>query len=157
MKKIVAEAGDRPTLVQWRLEGLARSRGVRYEHVAGELASLLRHEFGYGTPPVWTASVEIAPPAALPGPWYEEDTLLGDFLRLMRDVEDDAEHDLELEGLLTGPAAQEAADLVRLRDHDQRQRVLQDAALLGVDLLRSGEMNFDPAFAGASLSKESPQ
>lgn len=155
MKKIVADAGDRTTLVSWRIEGLARSRGVRYEHLEAELASMLRHEFGYGSPVVWTAAVEIAPPSSLPQMWYEEDTLLGDFLRLMRDVEDDAEHHLELEQLLSGPAAEEAATLIRWRDDHQRRRVLQDAALLGVDLLRSGEGSFDPlTLSGSSPSKE---
>jgi DNA repair exonuclease SbcCD nuclease subunit len=143
LKKVAAQAGDRPTLVAWKVEGLARSRGVRYEHLEAELAAMLRHETGYGNPPVWTASVDITPPAQLPGMWYEEDTLLGDFLRLMRDVEADAEHHLELEQLLSGPAAEEAAALVRWDDAAQRHRVLQDAALLGVDLLRSGEA-FDP-------------
>jgi len=76
-------------------------------------------------------------------------------LRLMRDVESDAEHHLELEQLLSGPAAEEAAVLVRWDDAHQRARVLQDAALLGVDLLRSGEA-FDPlALAGSGLAKES--
>jgi DNA repair exonuclease SbcCD nuclease subunit len=155
LKKIAAAAGDRPTLIAWKVEGLARSRGVRYEHLEAELAAFLRHETGYGSPPVWTASVDIAPPTQLPGMWYEEDTLLGDFLRLMRDVEKDAEHHLELDQLLSGPAAEEAAALVRWDDAHQRHRVLQDAALLGVDLLRSGEA-FDPlAFAGSGLAKES--
>lgn len=158
MKKIVAEGNERQTIVAWRLEGLARSRGVRYEHLEAELAALLRHEYGYGTPPVWTAAVEITPPAHLPAPWYEEDTLLGDYLRLMRDVEQDSEHDLPIESLLTGSAAEQAATLVRWESEHQRQRVLQDAALLGVDLLRSGEMAFDPVgLGGSSLSKETPK
>ncbi len=155
MKKVLLEGADRHTLVTWRLEGLARSRGVRYEHLEAELAALLRHEYGYGTPPVWTAAVEITPPAHLPAPWYEEDTLLGDFLRLMRDVEEDSAQAVPIESLLLGSVAKEAATLVRLDDEHQRKRVLRDAALLGVDLLRSGEMPFDPAgLAGGSLSKE---
>lgn len=158
MKKIAAENHDRTTIVTWHLDGLARSRGVRYEHLEAELTALLRHEFGYGAAPVWTAAVEIAPPANLPGMWYEEDTLLGDFLRLMRDVEQDTENDLQLESLLVGSAAEEAADLVRWHNREQRQQVLQDAALLGVDLLRSGEGAFDPvSLAGSSLSKETPK
>jgi DNA repair exonuclease SbcCD nuclease subunit len=156
MKKIVAEAGDRPTLVSLRLEGLARSRGMRYEHLETELAAQLRHEFGYGTPPVWVAGVDIKPPSQLPEPWYEEDTLLGDYLRLMRDVQKDEAHDLALASLLSGPNAEEAADLVRWQDAGHRQRVLEDAALLGVDLLRSGEMSLDGgSLAGyGSLTKE---
>lgn len=155
LKKIAAATGDRTTLITWKIEGLARSRGVRYEHLESELAAFLRHETGYASSPVWTAEVDIAPPAQLPGMWYEEDTLLGDFLRLMRDVESDAEHHLELEQLLSGPAAEQAAALVRWDDAHQRARVLQDAALLGVDLLRSGEA-FDPlALAGSGLAKES--
>ncbi|HTN76463.1 MAG TPA: hypothetical protein VL096_14490, partial [Pirellulaceae bacterium] len=43
MKKIIAEASDRTTLVTWHLDGLARSRGVRYEHLETELAAQLRH------------------------------------------------------------------------------------------------------------------
>lgn len=155
LKKVAATAADRPTLVAWRIEGLARSRGVRYEHLEAELAAFLRHETGYGSPPVWTASVDITPPSALPQMWYEEDTLLGDFLRLMRDVEADAEHHLELEQLLSGAAVDEAAALVRWEDDLQRKRVLQDAALLGVDLLRSGEAFDALALAGSGLAKES--
>lgn len=159
MRKIVAEGADRQTLVAWHLDGLSRSRGVRYEHLEAELASSLRHEYGHGTPPVWTAAVEITPPANLPSMWYEEDTLLGDYLRLMRDVEQDTEQELPLDALLVGTAKEEAADMVRWHDNEQRLRVLQDAALLGVDLLRSGDMAFDPAsLAGpGSLSKETPK
>lgn len=159
MKKVVAEAGDRTTLVSINIEGLARSRGVRYEHLEAELTAFLRHEFGYGTPPVWVAEVNVQPPSKLPSVWYEEDTLLGDYLRLLRDVQEDDEHDLELVTLLAGRAADEAASLVRWDDEDQRRRVLQDAALLGVDLLRSGDVAFDPlTLAGpVSSSKETPK
>lgn len=159
MKKIEAEAADRTTLVRFNIEGLARSRGVRYEHLEAELASLLRHEFGHGANAVWVADVNVKPPAQLPEMWYEEDTLLGDYLRLLREVQEDDELDLELETMLAGRVADEAASLVRWEDDAQRQRVLQDAALLGVDLLRSGEMALDPlALAGpVSSSKEKPQ
>ena len=47
---------EHTTLVTWNIEGLARSRGVRYEHLEAELAAFLRHETGYGSPPVWTAA-----------------------------------------------------------------------------------------------------
>jgi hypothetical protein len=158
LRKIAADAGQCTTLVTFRLTGLARSRGVRYEHLEAELTGSLRHEFGFGTPPVWTAAVEISPPASLPAPWYEEDTLMGDFLRLMRDVQEDEQHDLELEALLVGPAKESAEPLVRWHDAHERHLMLQDAALLGVDLLRSGDMNFDSAaLAGAGLSKETPK
>ncbi|HTN73813.1 MAG TPA: hypothetical protein VL096_01150, partial [Pirellulaceae bacterium] len=110
-------------------------------------------------PAVWTAAVEITPPSNLPTMWYEEDTLLGDYLRLMRDVEQDTAQELDLGTLLAGTAAEEASALVRWQNEEQRQQVLQDAALLGVDLLRSGDMAFDPLSlaGGASLSKETPK
>jgi hypothetical protein len=84
-------------------------------------------------------TLEVEPPAILPPEWYEQDTIRGDFLREIQRYQADAVAPLGLEDYLAedhrgGPLAQAVA----LDDEAARGRVLQEAAMLGVDLL-SGE------------------
>ncbi|MFM8172754.1 MAG: hypothetical protein ACKN81_04360, partial [Pirellulaceae bacterium] len=39
-------------------------------------------EFGHGRHPAWTVDIDWIPPQSLPAKWSQEDTILGDFLRV---------------------------------------------------------------------------
>jgi hypothetical protein len=121
-------AGGGPLVPQLRRAGLA-----------GELLAALRKQFGSGSPMAWSLSLEVEPQAAFPSDWYEQQTICGDFLREMRHYQMNPSQSLELETYLS---EQHQAGILGvaadLSDPAVRERVLREAALLGVDLL-SGE------------------
>lgn len=129
---------ERTLLVRWRLAGDAElTAELRQGDLAEELAKHLRARCGHGTTPLWTATVESVVPQTLTESWYEEETILGDFLRTVRDYQHDASLPLDLSKLV--PAHQVAEGLageVALDTQDERAEVLRQAALIGASLLR---------------------
>lgn len=106
-----------------------------------ELLGWLQSEYGSGPPAAWSVSLEVECSAALPPEWYEQETIRGDFLREVRRLQVNAGEPLELEAYLAEKhLAGNLAAAVAPTDQRARERVLQEAALLGVDLL-SGEEN----------------
>jgi hypothetical protein len=80
-------------------------------------------------------------PETLPPEWYEQETIRGDFLRAIRQLQMNADEPLALdsylaEAHLAGTLAAAAAAAVAGKP--ARDRVLREAAALGADLL-SGE------------------
>jgi hypothetical protein len=127
-------------LVTWSIGGSGPIlTELRRGKLRGELLEWLRIEHGLSSPIVWTVGLETAPGAALPAALYEQETILGDYVRTLRAFELDPAQPLEVESLLAGrPAAESFAHSVAITDAATRKRVLHEAALLGVDLL-SGE------------------
>lgn len=121
-------AGDGPLLAQ-----------LRHGTLRTELLEILRSEFGFGSPLAWSLSIESEPPAVLPTGWYDQESIRGEFLREIRRYQADSSEPLELasylsEDHLAGTLGAAATDISR----SVRQRVLHEAAMLGVGLL-SGE------------------
>lgn len=127
-------------LVTWSIGGSGPLlTELRRGKLRGELLEWLRIEHGLSSPVVWTVALEIAPTAALPPALYEQETLLGDYLRELQAYETEGGAALAVEAILAGSAAGEGlARSVAIADAAARRRVLHEAALLGVDLL-SGE------------------
>ena len=141
--RALADHAKSDLLVTWSISGSPGAPGILSElrrgKLHGELLEWLRIEHGLSSPIVWTVGVETAPGAALPASLYEQETILGDYVRTLREFELDPAQPLEVESLLAGrPAAETFAHSVAIVDAATRKRVLHEAALLGVDLL-SGE------------------
>ena len=120
--------GDGPLMAELRRGSLAAS-----------LLETIRSEHGFGSPAVWSLALAAEPPAVLPASWYDQQTILGDFLRELRERQADPERPLLLESYLSeghrsGPLAAAAA----IVPGPARERISRDAAMLGCDLL-SGE------------------
>jgi hypothetical protein len=95
----------------------------------------LRDEFGRGEQGIWSVGLSFDPPAALPGSWYEEDTILGDYLRALGRYQGDESMGLVLHDYLPrSVSAEAAADVIRLKA-EERAAVLSAAGLLGVEYL----------------------
>jgi hypothetical protein len=112
---------------------------LRRGNLAAGLLETLRSEHGFGSPAVWSVGLAAEPAAVLPPQWYEQQTILGDFLRELRQHQADAEKPVALDAYLaepqrTGPLAAAAA----IAPGPARERILREAAMLGCDLL-SGE------------------
>ena len=127
-------------LVTWTIGGSGPLMAeLRRGKLRGELLEWLRIEHGLSSPIVWTVGIELEPQNALPPSLYEQETILGDFLRTLREFELDPQQPLNVESLLAeGQAAGMFSQAVAIADPATRKRVLHEAALLGMELL-SGE------------------
>jgi DNA repair protein SbcD/Mre11 len=134
---LAAENSDRPLLLRWRIEaGGKMGAGLRHGGLDKELINWLNQSFSRGTPPVWTIDINTRVTENLPAAWYEEDTILGDFLRSIRRMQaDNLSLDLS-EFLEERPQADTLRGCAQLSDATEREQVLRDVAILGGDLLR---------------------
>jgi DNA repair exonuclease SbcCD nuclease subunit len=127
-------------LVQWSVTGASPlPPALACERQAAQLVDQLRSEFGQHRPGVWTTSLELESHAAIDEERYEEESVLGEFLRTVRHYVEQPEAELNLEpllserhlaGLLAGEARVEPA---------ARRRVLAEVARLGAELLTPQE------------------
>ena len=144
IQKLLSDAG-RFILIDWKLVGVGWFDSVLvHQQRREELIEWLRDEFGKGGEPAWTLSLEIEPPEKLRDEWTDEDSILGDFLRVTGEYIDDEDKSLVLD---TGNAAEELpAELVAalpITSSATRASVLRQTALLGVNLLRGDERATD--------------
>jgi hypothetical protein len=140
MQRIASEASGCPTLVRWTVQAegpLVRS--LRSGDLARELLDWLRTEFGRAHPAVWATQLLVESKQAIPADLYEEDTILGDFLRAVKDHEQNPSRPLALSAFVPdlGKHRHLAASLQSV-DAATRRTLLEEAAVLGMDLL-SGE------------------
>lgn len=143
LRTISAAAPGIDQLISWTLGAAAPMPAQLHRGGwSGELLTRLRNEAGFASPAAWSVSLEVESPDA-PHAWYQQETLLGDYLRAIRDRlsdGDEAASALELEPYLgERQATGVLAVAARLDDRAMRQRVLRKAALLGADLLRGEE------------------
>jgi hypothetical protein len=111
-----------------------------------ETLDRLRGELADQRPGLWSVSLEVEPPATLPAEWYEQDTILGDFLRAIRQYELNASEPVDLESYMSeAHRAGALGHAATLADSALRRGVLSQAALLGAELLAG-----DPAQALAT-------
>jgi hypothetical protein len=104
-----------------------------------ELIEWLRTEFGRAKPPVWATGLETQASETIADELYEEDTILGDFLRAIREHEQEPSRTLNLAAFLPDLGKNRAlVSALQAVDRDERRTLLHEAARLGVDLL-SGE------------------
>ena len=140
MLNVVADAQDVPQLVSWKIEGPREFTSHRNRRpTADELTKWLRDEFADTSPVVWTVAVAIEPPTKMPNSWRKEETILGDFLRVVQQLQNDSEQPIKLDGYLSGELADSLSSVVSLTDSATRKEVLKEATMLGVNLLRGSD------------------
>jgi DNA repair exonuclease SbcCD nuclease subunit len=141
MQRIAGDSGSQACLVRWDVQAAgALDASLRNDQLNAELVDWLRTEFGRAEPPIWTVAMEVASAEALPEDLYEEDTILGDFLRAVRDHQERKDLQLDLSTFLPDLGKQRAlAAALGGVDTEQRAALLQEAAVLGVDLLQGEE------------------
>lgn len=139
-EKLATDAG-RLVVVQWTLAGDGWFDSLLAHHQRRQdLLEWLREEFGKGSQPVWSRSLEIEPPQHLRDEWTDEDSILGDYLRITREFLEDEKKPLVFEPSNLGrqlPAELLAA--LPVNGAALRVSILRQAALLGVDLLRGDQ------------------
>ncbi len=135
------EGGGRHLLIGW---DISISSGETLQSIGDseELLGWLRREYGHGSPAAWTADLLVRPPNQYPQQWEEEDTILGDFLRAAKKHRSSEGRDLNLLPFTEEQqlATTTASLLAEVRS-STRMEVLDQATLLGVELLRGGKPN----------------
>jgi len=137
MRSLLEAAAGRHLLVRWTIRGSGPLlRSFREGSPREELLTTLRREFGEREPSAWTTGIEIQASDAVADSWFEEETLLGDYLRLLAEHRQ-ADEPLALQSLMPEvPEAEEIRACLEIDDPAARERVLREAAILGADLLR---------------------
>jgi hypothetical protein len=139
--ELLAGASGIDLLVCWRVVGGGPLlQQLRRGSLASDLLEGLRKEYGRQRPGAWSLSLEVEYLPRLPEQWYEEQTIRGDFLRALRHLEMNPDEPLGLEDY--APPKQLAEELkfaITHLDQAARQRVLREAAILGIELLSGNE------------------
>lgn len=124
-------------LVSWQIGGSGPVMAeLRKGVLRDDLLDWLRVEHGLASPAAWTVAIEVEPAASIPARWLEQETILGDFLRAVKQYEINASERIDLEAYV--PEAHLAGTLgpaASVTDKAVRQRLLREAAQLGIELL----------------------
>lgn len=133
---LIEAAAGRKLLISWPIAGDGPlSVKLRRGNLAVELTDWLRREFGRGEAPAWTIAVEAPPAAEVPEACYEEDTILGDFLRTLRYCRAHETESLNVDHHLSAGAQAELSEITPY-DEQEQQQVFDEVATLALDLLR---------------------
>lgn len=144
-ERIAELAGDPfgpDMLIHWTIAGSsALASELRRGRLGDDLAARLRAAHGVKRPSVWTVAIEAEASAGLHEDLYDEDTVLGEFLRTVRHYVDEPEAEINLEPFLAERhlAGTLGAD-VAITEPAVRRRVLAEVARLGVELLSPQEV-----------------
>ena len=136
MNNLKSKHPDRDLLVTWQITGDGELLNeLRPGGLSDELLSQLRHMYGQKSPAVWSVAIECDEPLCVPEEWYDEETIRGDVLRQLRELEESDDIPLDLEEFF--PASlkgSQLAELARVSSSD-RTGLLMAASKLGMDLM----------------------
>lgn len=132
---------DRPALVTWKLGGIGRfDSSFARSRQRAETLDWLQREFGFGSPAIWSLGFDLEPPHALRAEWCDEDSILGDYMQVVRDYQEEDEKSIELRSLIGDESLpRQVGSETWLTDVFERDGVLREAAMLGLDLLRGDD------------------
>ena len=142
-QQLAAQNGDRTLLVRWKLQGSGTmAESLRRQSVIEPLLGRLRDRVKTLSQAVWHASIEMA----LAAPHVaHDDTLLDHYLQHFEGTAQAESPAVEslfslAEAAPAGwPTEQAARWITPPAEQDARQRIISEAAWLGVDLLSAGE------------------
>ena len=136
--KIVTDVGEQLALVNWNLvpNGDFNPR-LRHREFVARMLDWLRDEFGRGETGVWSTNLTIESPENIPVSWYEEDTILGEYLRAIGRYQSDDSLNLSLHEYI--PAMGEGNELAGVArvSKERRDKTLRKSALVGCLLYTS--------------------
>ncbi|MGI9516671.1 MAG: metallophosphoesterase family protein [Pirellulaceae bacterium] len=143
--KLRSEYSDQLVLAKWRISTTGDfNPQLRSAEWHKELVNWLRNEYGQSSNSLWTVAMKIDPPQQLPADWYEEETILGDYLRSVGRFQGDASMGLSLMDYMPDNHTEDEflTDLARI-SAEARQTVLQQAAVVGVEYLAQHDDSLD--------------
>ena len=140
IKALRSEAPEIDHLVSWTVGGSGPVvERLRDDRRRSALLDELRRDYDMRSPGVWSVSLNVEGPTTVHSSWYEEDSILGEYLRRARQYETDAQLPLDLsDHLAERHRADTIGDLVQIAGKDPRERILKQATQLGAQLLAAG-------------------
>jgi DNA repair exonuclease SbcCD nuclease subunit len=137
MEKLLAKHPGIDLLVRWKIQGTGPLvNRLRPGGLSEEMLVDLRRRFGHSSQVAWSASLECHSPLSVPAEWYDEETVLGDFVRQVRACENDENLPFDLSQFLPDNLRDESlAAIAHVESHEHRLDLLERAAKLGADLL----------------------
>lgn len=143
-RKIASDTADQVVLASWYLTTTGEfNPGLRNSELNKRMTDWLRDEFGRGDNIVWTTKLTIEPPNNLPASWYEEDTILGEYLRAIGRYQSDDSLNLTLHEYMPEGTHSDALNGLGRVVKERRTDVLRKAALLGVEYLGAHKLIVD--------------
>lgn len=143
--KIMTDTTDQVVLSKWLLTTEGEfNPGIRKREWASELLEWLRDEFGRSDKGIWSVSLKVESPKNMPIEWYDEDTLLGEYLRAMGRYQSDDSLKLNLHEYMPQTVNNKVTEGMGLVSAARRADVLRKAALVGVEYLAKHKEFIDP-------------
>lgn len=134
--KIMTDTTEQVVLCNWFLatEGDFNPR-IRKREWKEQLLEWLRDEFGRSDKGLWSVSLRVEAPRNLPIEWYEEDTLLGEYLRALGRYQSDDSLKLNFHEYMPQTVKNKVTEGMGLVSESRREAILRHAALVGVEYL----------------------
>ncbi|MGI9457505.1 MAG: metallophosphoesterase family protein [Aeoliella sp.] len=140
LDKLRTKSQGTDLLVSWHIRGTGPL--VTLLRPGGDTDGLLDRLRGRAekrAPLCWSVDLDCHSPAEPPEEWYDQETILGDFLRQLRTFEKDPQAKLDLESMLPEQLPSESSRTIASIGGDHRTALLESAKKLGIDLLTSPE------------------
>ncbi|HEX3600519.1 MAG TPA: metallophosphoesterase [Lacipirellulaceae bacterium] len=136
LEKLQAQHPGVELFVRWNIRGTGPLvNRLRPNSLADELLVDLRRRFGQRSPVAWSASITCESALSVPAEWYDQETCLGDFLRVVRDFELH-ETPFDLRPFLPSNVRDEFLEsIAHLDSKEANKELLSRASKLGIDLL----------------------
>lgn len=140
--RLQSEAAGRHLLIKWRVHIDLENSTVVGPSALEDLLGWLRREFGHANPACWSTDIEVLPPKEFPEKWKEEDTILGDFLRIAEQQRKSSKP-LNLKPLIDSETPGNNIWQAALSPSSaaSNQSAIEKSTLLGVDLLRGHQVD----------------
>lgn len=128
-------------LIHWTIAGCeSLAAELRRGKLSADFVARLRAERGSSKPAAWTIAIEPEHTDAIAAGSFDEESVLGEFLRTVRSYVEHPEAALDLEPYLAEKhLAGSLGGAVAMEEPAVRRRVLAEAARLGVELLAPQE------------------
>lgn len=142
---IANETPSRNTLVQWHILTTGElNLNLRRIERRKKIIDWLRAEFGSETENwLWTTDVLIEPPDFLPQEWYEEDTILGEYLRAIENYQKEESLEVSLHNYLPSSTENGSFFDIGVIAPQNRSEILRQTVMLGVDYMGPSVTNGD--------------
>lgn len=144
--KISRDAPQKNALIHWHLLTTGElNPSFRQAARRNALTEWLRTEFGAASHGcLWTTSVSIEPPKQLPGQWFDEDTILGEYLRAIGRFQKDERLGISLQKFLPKQFKHGSFAGMAQLTQERRAEILNESIMIGVDYMATDLSNDQP-------------
>jgi len=137
--QVVSKMPDANLLVHWHIATTGEySTEFRKQENRDSLLKWLRHEFG-SSPGLWSVDLTFSATQNVPKVWYEEDTILGDFLREVSRYSSNETLPINLYGYAGDEDELEGIGRLTKIEPEKRQEMLDAVLLEGIERLGGNE------------------